>query len=218
MARRVAWSRDRGDRVGHSAGWLAHGTATRLLWLWLRRCRSRCQSTQNWPRTARILTGSWRPLLSPFEPPAALLPQSVEERRHLGRRHHHLRRHDQHFRRQRAPPTRTARSSNMYPAGIPCCYRPRFHRYRPTERTAPHRTDRRTDRRAQGSTLAHQCPSPQCLGLISGPLSMAHQHLPTTIFCPRWSPKTGRGTTRMDIQMGYKGFPCPQHLSSTTRP
>ena len=105
--------------------------------------------------------------MSPFEPPAAPLPQSVEKRLHLRHRHHHLRRHGQHFRRQRAPPTRTARSSNMYPAGIPCCYRPRFHRYRPTERTAPHRTDRRTDRRAQGSTLAHQCPSPQCLGLTS---------------------------------------------------
>ena len=156
--------------------------------------------------------------MSSFEPPAALLPQSVEERRHLGRRHHHLRRHDQHLRRQRAPPTRTARSSNMYPAGLPCCYRPRFHRYRPTERTAPHRTDRRTDRRAQGSTLAHQCPSPQCLGLISAWRIDAYQ---PPYFAPVGAPKqagapqgwTSRWATR--ASHAPNTYPAPRGHSLT---
>ena len=137
---------------------------------------------------------------------------------HLGRRHHHLRRHDQHLRRQRAPPTRTARSSNMYPAGIPCCYRPRFHRYRPTERTAPHRTDRRTDRSAQGSTLAHQCPSPQCLGLISAWRIDAYQ---PPYFAPVGAPKqagapqgwTSRWATRASHAPNTYPTPCSHSLT-----
>ena len=157
-------------------------------------------------------------LLSPFEPPATLPPQLEGKRRHLGHRHHHLRRHGQRFRRQRAPPTRTARSSNMYPAGLPCCYRLRFHRYRPTERTAPHRTDRRTDRRAQGSTLAHQCPSPQCLGLISAWRIDAYQ---PPYFAPVGAPKqagapqgwTSRWATR--ASHAPNTYPAPRGHSLT---